>query len=72
MITTNFDRLPECVKSAVSYMAYERGHSAGEDEVDAHKEALASDLIDCLRTLEKEAYMKGVSDQRESSKHSEL
>jgi len=40
--------VPEEFRSRLSYMAYERGHSAGESEVEMILQSLISDLLPCI------------------------
>ena len=47
------EKLPEEFRSAISYMAYERGHSAGEDEVLSILKELVSDLLPSIKAFEK-------------------
>jgi hypothetical protein len=46
-------RVPKEFRSQLSYMAYERGHSAGEDEVILHLGSLIDDLEEPIREFEK-------------------
>lgn len=44
--------VPEEFKGALSYMAYEHGHSAGEDEVNMILEGIISDLMPSIKKFE--------------------
>lgn len=44
--------VPEEFRSRLAYMAYERGHSAGESEVELILEGLVSDLLPCIAAFE--------------------
>lgn len=44
--------VPEDFRSTLSYMAYERGHSAGEDEVTSILEGLVNDLRPAIMKFE--------------------
>jgi len=46
-------KLPEEFKGALSYMAYERGHSSGKEEVIGILKELVSDLQDAINAFEK-------------------
>lgn len=41
-------RLPEDFRSTISYMAYERGHAYGYNEVLGHVESLVYDLLPAI------------------------
>lgn len=60
------EQLPEEVRSAVSYMAYERGHSAGELEVLGILRGIVSDLKEPLSRLvsgsETKGYIRGFNE----------
>ena len=56
--------LPEELRSVVSYMAYESGHSAGEMEVLSILRGLVDDLKGPLEKLRKNSYDKGVLSQK--------
>ena len=45
--------IPEEFKGALSYMAYERGHSAGKEEVLCILQGLVADLKDSIQAFEK-------------------
>lgn len=40
--------VPEELKGCLSWMAYERGHSAGENEVACHMRSLVDDLLPAI------------------------
>lgn len=40
--------VPEELKSSISWMAYERGHSAGQDEVASYMREMVSDLLPAI------------------------
>ena len=44
--------VPEEFRSRLSYMAYERGHSAGESEITLILEELVSNLLPCIKAFE--------------------
>ena len=46
-------RVPEEFRSTLSYMAYERGHSAGAVEVEGILKGLISDLLPAIQAFEK-------------------
>lgn len=44
--------VPEEFRSRLSYMAYERGHSAGEAEVEMILGSLVGDLLPCITAFQ--------------------
>lgn len=47
------EQLPIELQQFCSYMAYERGHSAGEEEVESLTFSIASDLLSAYQRLQK-------------------
>ena len=62
---SKFEQLPKQIQPAIGYMAYERGHSAGEDEVEMLKESIAADLLEPCLQIEKDAYQRGWQEGKE-------
>lgn len=46
-------QVPPEFRSKLSYMAYEKGHSAGEEEIELTLEGLVNDLLPCIKDFEK-------------------
>lgn len=51
-------KLPPEFRSQLSYMAYEKGHSAGEAEIELILEGLVNDLLPCIKDFEKRLLTK--------------
>lgn len=51
------EQLPPEFRGPLSYMAWERGHSAGQDEVDMIFRGLVTDLLPAIQAFEK--HIKG-------------
>lgn len=48
------------MQSKVSYMAYERGHFAGQAECDLIQESLANDLLKTIQQIQLDAMQEGM------------
>jgi hypothetical protein len=51
-------KVPPEFRSKLSYMAYEKGHSAGEEEIELILEELINDLLPCIESFEKRLTIK--------------
>lgn len=63
-----FDLLPPQIKPTIDFMAYQRGHYAGEDEVEAIRQSMAEDLLQCIHQYGSDCYAKGFSDGKNNTK----
>jgi hypothetical protein len=63
-----FDLLPEQIKPTIDWMAYQRGHSAGEAEVELHRQSMAEDLLQCIHQYGRDCYANGFKDGKDNAK----
>ena len=52
-------QLPPEFRSVISYQAYERGHSAGQEEIDLILRGLVNDLLPAIKEFEKRIREEG-------------
>ena len=59
--TELLSKVPEIFRSTLSYMAYERGHSTGDEEILSYLSGLVSDLAPVIEKYKEQIELKIVT-----------